>query len=63
MADNNNTGRSAMAAAVMNRRTTESIIEGLERRYNTQRNIHTVGGTNDDRQAKKEAYIQEHRRS
>ena len=62
MADNNNTGRSAMAAAaVMNRRTTESIIEGLERRYNTQRNIHTVGGTNDDRQAKKEAYIQEQR--
>lgn len=62
MADNNNTGRSAMAAAaVMNRRTTESIIEGLERRYNTQRNIHTVGGTNDDRQARKEAYIQEQR--
>lgn len=62
MADNNNNGRSAMAAAaVMNRRSTESIIEGLERRYNTQRNIHTVGGTNDDRQAKKEAYIQEQR--
>lgn len=62
MADNNNTGRSAMAAAaVMNRRTTESIIEGLERRYNMQRNIHTVGGTNDDRQARKEAYIQEQR--
>lgn len=61
MADNNNTGRAAMAAAAMGQRSTESIIEGLERRYNTQRNIHTVGGTNDDRLAKKEAYIQEQR--
>lgn len=62
MAENKDNSRSAMAAAsIMGQRSTESIIAGLERRYNTQRNIHTVGGTNDDRMAKKEAYVQEQR--
>jgi len=60
--NNDNISRGAFAAsAAVSRRNTESIIDDVMSRYQTQRNVHTVGGSNDDRQARKDEYIEEQR--
>ena len=62
MADNKGLDRSAIAAAaIISERGNRELIRSLEKRYNTQKNIHTVGSTNDDRMARKDAYIEEQR--